>query len=592
MRGVTPSSWGPVALRILGIGLLVLLLWNPPISRPAPHGGAPVVLLDASLSMDARPGLWRQALDTARALARGGVIWRFGEEVEAFDTTPPTDGASRLGPALAAAAAQGGPIVVVTDGAINDLAALPADLFARSRLVVLKPAPPPGPDAFVAGVEGPHQVSPGDTVTLRVTFGRSGRREAGRGTSEALLLVSLGGRMLGSRTVTLPDSGTIDAELTLPASRFPAQGWSSLDVGIQWAGDPEPRDDHRAFPIEVTSEPAAVVIGAPPDWDSKFLARALGDVARVPVKYFTQIAAGKWNEGVTLAPVPADQVSRAIAGARLVVEVGDPTRWPALPSTTPAVLAWNTGSGAAGDWYLAPSPASPVTGALSSLPWDSLPPMLAVLPTLPESGSVPVLDARLARRGEARSVVTVRETGRGGGRRGTVNLTGLYRWDFRGGASQQAYRAVIAGLVDWLLGGSSNATDWARPDSFAVADGLSLPWRWTGPGAPRDLPISFSALSGSRTDTLRFGADGRANLRLPPGVYRYSLSGGGARGRGMVVVDRYSAEWHAAPVLSSQAGRPVNARVVFDWRERWWLFALAVLAFAGEWYWRRRLGLP
>jgi len=27
-------------------------------------------------------------------------------------------------------------------------------------------------------------------------------------------------------------------------------------------------------------------------------------------------------------------------------------------------------------------------------------------------------------------------------------------------------------------------------------------------------------------------------------------------------------------------------------RDRWWLFAIAIAAFAAEWAWRRRQGLP
>ncbi|HWZ29228.1 MAG TPA: hypothetical protein VNX15_11735, partial [Gemmatimonadales bacterium] len=451
------NTAGPLALRITGVASLLLLLWNPAVTRRAPGGGAPVVLLDASLSMGARNGLWARALDTARALGRGGVILRFGGEVTAFDTSAPGDGTSLLGPALAAAAARGGPITIVTDGAIDDLDALPGDLMARARVVLV--SRDALPDAFVSSVDGPHQVSPGDTVTLRVTYGRSGspkglpdgRRESGVVAAGATLSVRDGGRVLASKQVTLPDSGTISTDLVIADSRLPSSGWTALTVGIHWAGDSESRDDSRAFPINVTSEPAAVVIGAPPDWDAKFLARTLGDVARVPVKYYTQIAADKWNEGVTLASMPADRVRRAIAGAHLVVEMGDPARW--TPVSAPALLTWNSSGGAAGDWYLTPSAGSPVTGALASVPWDSLPPVLAALPALPESGAVSVLEARLSRRGAARPVVTVRETP--GGRRATVNLTGLYRWDFRGGVSQQAYRALVAGLVDWLLAGGT-----------------------------------------------------------------------------------------------------------------------------------------
>ncbi|HKV72048.1 MAG TPA: hypothetical protein VJN62_12415 [Gemmatimonadales bacterium] len=579
------NRWGPGALRITGVASLILLLWNPAIAHRAPAGAAPVVLLDASLSMGARPGLWAQALDTARALAHGGVILRFGRTLSAFDTVPPADGASRLGPALTAAAARGGPIVVVTDGAIDDREALPSDVIARSRVVVLGGAAPP--DAFVSAVEGPHQVAPGDTVRLRVTYGKAGRREGGSGKSDATLTATVAGRQLVSRKVVLPDSGTMTSDLTLPASRVPSPGWSALSVAVQWAGDSEPRDDSRSFPIEVTREPAAVVLGAPPDWDATFLARALGDVARVPVRYFTQITPGRWNEGVTLAPVTLERVQRALRAARLVVEVGDPARW--LRVTAPALLLWNSAGGAAGDWYLAPAPSSPLVGALALVPWDSLPPVLAALPTSPDSGATPVIQATRSRRGQAQPVVLVTRSARG--RRAVVNVAGLYRWDFRGGASQQAYRATVAGLVDWLLAGGSSASDWAHPDSLDIPAGLPVTWRWTGPGSPRPVGVAFATTSGSRTDTLQFGADGRAELLLPPGPYRYTLADG--HGRGLVVVDQYSDEWRrGGATLEDQPGRAAAERVVTDWRERWWLFALAIAAFAAEWAWRRRLGLP
>src|SRR2546426_6695161 len=45
----------------------------------------------------------------------GGVIWRFGSQVRAYDSLPPGDGATRLAPALAAAAGREGPVAVVTE---------------------------------------------------------------------------------------------------------------------------------------------------------------------------------------------------------------------------------------------------------------------------------------------------------------------------------------------------------------------------------------------------------------------------------------------------------------------------------------------
>src|SRR5206468_2919612 len=192
--------------------------------------------LDASLSMAGHGGRWREALDTARALARaggGGVIWRFGSQVRAYDSLPPGDGATRLVPALAAAAGREGPVAVVTDGAISDVADLPSDLLARAHVIVL-----PRPaffDAFISDIVGPRRVGAGDTVRLRVSYGTTGRtagRTAGEGgTGKGTLVVSLGNRRLMSRVVSLPDSGTVSTDITLPPSPFTGSlgaGWQAL----------------------------------------------------------------------------------------------------------------------------------------------------------------------------------------------------------------------------------------------------------------------------------------------------------------------------------------------------------------------------
>ena len=79
-------------------------------------------------------------------------------------------------------------------------------------------------------------------------------------------------------------------------------------------------------------------------------------------------------------------------------------------------------------------------------------------------------------------------------------------------------------------------------------------------------------------------------MLVPPGVYRYTLSGGPEQG--MVAVETYSDEWlPRAPVLSAQPGE-ASARVAsVGLRDRWWLFVIATLALATEWALRRRQGL-
>ena len=583
MRRVSP---GLAVLRATGVLALVLLLWNPVTSRAVASDDQPIVLLDASLSMTSR---WRAALDTARAIGAGGgaLVWRFGNRVAAFDTAAPGDGASHLAPALEAAAARGGQVIVVTDGAVGDVAAIPADLLRRPSVVVLARAP--FFDAFVASVDGPRRVTSTDTVRLRVSYGTAGTRERGRGTRTATLVVSTAGRRLTTRRVTLPDSGILTTDITLPPSLVPRPGWQVLDVRLEGARDAELRDDARRFVIEISPQPAAVIFASPPDWETRFLARTLGDVARIPVKTFVETEPGRWRDAATLAPVGVAELRRAAQGARLVALAGDPERARAYVPAAAALLVWPAPRGPAGDWYVErPSP-SPLTAALAGIAWDSLPPAVAAGETPRDSGVVTVLTARLARRGAPRPVVTLDQ--RDGRRRATVAAAGLWRWAFRGGAGEEAYRALVAALTDWLLGGAEGRKERAVPVALEVPNGVAARWRWTGAGEPRPLAIELQGGRGLRRDTLRFDAAGRAELRLPPDDYRYSF--GSPAERGVVVVEEYSDEWRpAAPLLAAQSGSAAARVARVGLRDRWWLFVIAIAAFAAEWAWRRRQGLP
>ena len=212
-----------VILRGVAVLALILLVWNPASSRLLPAGDQPLVLLDASLSMNGAP--WRAALDSARNFARRrAVVWRFGSAVTAFDTAPPTAGASHLAPTLEAAAARAGEVVVVTDGEIDDVAAIPADLLRRPRVIVQPRAP--FFDAYVASVEGTRHLTRTDTIRLRVSYGVAGIRGSGLGggARNASIVVSVAKRRLTSQRVTLPDSGTLSTEVTFPVSRIPNPG--------------------------------------------------------------------------------------------------------------------------------------------------------------------------------------------------------------------------------------------------------------------------------------------------------------------------------------------------------------------------------
>ena len=61
----------------------------------------------------------------------------------------------------------------------------------------------------------------------------------------------------------------------------------------------------------------------------------------------------------------------------------------------------------------------------------------------------------------------------------------------------------------------------------------------------------------------------------------------------MVAVDTYSDEWRpTAAVLAPRPGASDGRLASVALRDRWWLFTLAIAAFAAEWAWRRRQGLP
>jgi len=576
-------------LRAVAMLSLILLLWNPSSSRLLPAGDQPLVLLDASLSMTGVP--WRAALDTARSLARRrAVVWRFGTTVTAFDTSPPTAGASHLAPALEAAAGRAGEVVVVTDGEVDDVSAIPADLLRRPRVIVQPRAP--FFDAYVAGVEGTRHVTRTDTVRLTVSYGTAGKRDGGRGTGKAALVVSVGDQRLTTVPVVLPDSGVLETNITLPASHIPRPGWQVLEIRLDRIRDAEPRDDARLFAIDVSLEPAAVIFASPPDWETRFLARTLSDVARVPVKVFVETEPGRWRDGATLVPVPASVLSGAAANARLVVAVGSPERARAF-TTGPrrAVLLWPT-NGQPGDWYVERPASSPFTAALAGVVWDSLPPATAVVVQARDSNpaATVALVARLARRGPARPILTLEE--RNGQRIATVRAAGLWRWAFRGGAAQEAYRSVVAALVDWLLKerGAGNR-ERAVPVTLETPNGLPTVWRWTSPDSARPVAVTLRSGDTTRTDTLRFDGAGRAELLLPPAIYRYALSGGPEQG--VLAVETYSDEWLPhAPALSGQPGEATTRVASTGLRDRWWLFFLAIAALAAEWALRRRQGLP
>src|SRR4051812_21516231 len=171
-------------LRVMAVAIVVALILDAAAAPAKPV--APWAALDASLSM-ARgdSSLWKAALDTVRH-TRADSILVFGDSARRGDsTTAPHDLSSSLRPAVERALGAGHPLVVVTDGELDDPEAA-RSLPNGSRMVVL--THPATRDIGVSAIDVPRAVVSGDTVEARVTV-----VAGGAGARGATLALSLDG---------------------------------------------------------------------------------------------------------------------------------------------------------------------------------------------------------------------------------------------------------------------------------------------------------------------------------------------------------------------------------------------------------------
>ncbi|HEX9895142.1 MAG TPA: hypothetical protein VGA78_14520 [Gemmatimonadales bacterium] len=566
----------PAGFRVIAWLSLGLLLVNPGCPVP-PDQTRPLVLLDGSLSMTAAGGRWSDALAAARA---AGEVRLFGDPDRALDSIPAA-GRSHLGPALAATRASGRAVIVMTDGEVDDSqATIPLLRGVNVRVF------PRAADRAVAleSVRGQARLTQRDTLRLRIEL-----RAAGLPASiKTSVTVRAGERNVAALPVEI-ENGRRSIEVPVPA-RTLGEGDHALRIGLKDSLDPERRDDRRIHLVNVAPTPGVVLAASPGDWDSRFLYRTLLDVTDLPVEGYVELIRGQWRRMSDLGSVDAGQVRQAIGLADLAIVRGPGEL--ATAARGRAVLAWpspaETDEALPGDWYLTAGEGPPAAG-LAGMPVDSFAPSTLLLPLTPDIGDWIGASVQAGRRGALRPAII--GSSRRGSRRVTIGAQGLWRWAFRGGSSEQAYRALMASLVDWLVAVEDTARGRARPVHDVVPNGLPVVFFWSGSGPPEPVPIRLRRIDTAQelADTLRFDGAGRAAVRLPPAVYSYRLDGGG---RGMVAVEDYSEEWFPrAPVLADAeaAAEPAERRQGI--RERWWLFLVAVVALCGEWVMRRRMGL-
>jgi hypothetical protein len=579
-------AWLPASCRAVGWAAIALLVVNP--SCPIPGVvDRPLVLLDASLSMSAAGARW----DEARAAAFvAGDVRTFGDPFVAGESDSiPTLGRSLLANAIATAAASGRPLVIVTDGEIDDVPTVPPDLLKQSSIRVFPREA--GPAATILSVTGPNRVLLRDSIRLRLQLRTAGLPGGGSADGSLALQTRLGERVL-ARTNAVGLGSSSEVEMTVPASAL-GPGEHLLEIALVDTVGREWRDDRRLHYVRVADSPGIVVVASPGDWEARFLLRTLRDVTALPVEGFVELAAGRWHRMSDLSPVTPARVREAYRLASVGVRLGSPSVLTLRPR---AEWIWPRRSPVNGDWYVSAGRQSPLGATLAGWNVDSFPPATSVMDdTIPAAAWV-ALTAQLGRRGTPRPVFFGREIG---GRREITTLgRGMWRWSFRGEASEQAYRAIVSSSVDWLLG--------AEP---VEGPGVLLNRRTV----PRGLPLIFSVSAGSDTswatvpvqfrsetdgttieDSLRFDEAGTASLYLPPGRYVFSFPNvpGGSSASGVVAVEGYSEEWFPHEVtlqesraVSSASGRSRAAR------ETLWPFGLALAALSAEWVVRRRRGL-
>lgn len=553
--------WPAVLGRAVAWSGAAMLVLNPGCAVGGPPE-RPLVLLDTSLSLSGAGG----DLAGARALADSlGEVHPFGS--------------SRLRAPLIAAAASGRPVVIVSDGEIRDAFELPADLLtaASVRLVPRRPLD----DLAITAVEAPRWVQSGDTLRIRATV------EVFGGLVQAPVSIEVwrGDRLVGRGDLEL--AGTRRGQVAVAvATGGLGSGEQVFDVVLGGHQDAEPRTDRRRRVVTITPSPGVVVVAATAGWESRFLFRTIRELAGLPVRGYLQVEPGAWRTMDGLTPVSTAAVAEAVRRADLLVSFGDPV--PGSGETRArGHWDWPVASPVGGDWFLAPVPGAPVGAGLAAIPVESLPPATALGALEPSASGWTGMRARLSRRGPERAAV-VGEV-RGNRRQVVVGASGLWRWSFRGGIAEQAYRIWVAETMTWLLGGAEASGAMVRPLRQVVEQDEPVIFEQVGSPVESFIAVAWSGEMAARVDTLAFDGRGRASVNLPPGVWRYQI---GPSDSGMVVVEEYSAEFLPAPMsLASREARRVTPPPRRPVRDLPWLFAIPLLAWCLEWWTRRRAGL-
>ncbi len=577
-RGRTVSLLPLAVLRAGALTLLFALLFDAVIGRP--QALPPLVALDVSLSWQraADDVAWREAVARAGGLS-GETPLLFGDSTRSsLPPAQPRDGESSIQGVVERAIGAGRPLVIVTDGELDDPTALD-DAPAGSRIEMVTPAR--GPDVAVVGLTAPRFAVAGDTIDVRVGI-RSGEL-AVAGATLSLLVDDV---IVGTATLdTLParTERTEALRARLPAREGPAR----LRAAVSAPADAEPRNDTAGVSLDLSRAAGAVLVSTAPDFDARFMVPVLRGAVAIPTEAFYRVAPGNWRREGLLAAVSEGDVRGALARAPLAILHGDTAYFGAPRTATGGSIALVPAPVAGdGEWFATAAPPSPLGAALSGVHWDSLPPLVV-------SGGAGGLgwEGLIAARGrqfDRRPVITGTDAGR---RVVVVGASGFWRWHFRGGVAADAHAALWGGIFDWLAA--------ERPDPRAAIPAAGIvragePVRWRR-GAGQDTVVVARLVphgQPARADSvvIRFPR-GVLSAETPPleaGVWDVRVPGGSA-----TLEVNASRELLPRPV-SVAAGSVPGVPTMGErprLREAGWAYLLLVGALCAEWLLRRRRGL-
>jgi hypothetical protein len=575
----TPTVGLAALLRVVAVLFAIALMLDAPRGRASMR--APMVALDASASWQrGRPdSAWRSVLDRARREAGGDTLWLLGDSLRpAGRDSVPLDAASRVEGIVNRALGAGRPLVLFSDGEIDDPELLER-LLAGSRIDIAPPAP--RRDVAILGIELPRSAVGGDTIEVVV---RLSAGAAGSSAGAAALTLDR------AQLETIPfDSLAPFAERDVRAKvRVPQEGGEhrTLRVAIAAPGDATPRNDSLAAALDVASAPRAVFVSTSPDQDSRFALEVLRGTLAIAVRAYYRVAPGVWTQEPGYSPTKEADVRTALAEAPIAIIHGDtalfgPPR--GLTSGALALLAPAAGDG--DEWYAVAAPTSPISPALAGLPWDSLPPLAIGAAPKGEWTALAAQRRRSAR--DERAVIAGSEQPR---RVVVVTGSGYWRWRFRAGASTEAFAALWGGVFDWMAAGGDDRRG-AVPAAAWARAGDQIVWRR---GARRDSVVTVVLRNSgtARVDTVTLRFPGSATVAesppLPAGEYDITVPGG--RTRLAVSVSR---EWlpRRASVASGDKGTARPSGLAPRLRDAWWAYVLALAALCMEWLVRRRAGL-